>query len=97
MTFPGGVSIHPSIPKTMKKPVIVFLLLFMMAFSVRLYAEDPPPPPNGGGTPVGSGGTPVGGAPLDGGIGILLMLGAGYGGVQLFSAIRSRSRTRSAV
>jgi len=76
----------------MKKSVIALLLFFLPAFNVPLYAEDPPPPPNGGGTPVGSGGIPVGGAPLDGGIGILLLLGAGYGGVQLSSAIRSRSR-----
>ncbi len=79
----------------MKKTLIVLLLLFLPAFPVQLHAEDPPPPPNGGSTPVGSGGTPVGGAPIDGGLGILLLLGAGYGGVQLFSAIRSR--TRSAV
>ena len=86
-------SIHPSKSETMKKTLIVFLLLFLPAFHVQLHAEDPPPPPNGGGTPVGSGGTPVGGAPLDGGVGILLMLGAGYGVVQLFSAIRSRNRS----
>lgn len=77
----------------MKKTLIVFLLLFLPAFHVQLHAVDPPPPPNGGATPVGSGGTPVGGAPLDGGVGILLILGAGYGGVQLFSAIRSRNRS----
>lgn len=76
----------------MKKLVIALLLFLLPAFNIPLHAEDPPPPPNGGGTPVGSGGTPVGGAPLDGGIGILLLLGAGYGGVQLFSAIRSRDR-----
>ncbi len=76
----------------MKKITKLFLsgLLIMagLIFYTSSYAADPPPPPTGG----GSGGHNLGGnqgapgAPIDGGLGILLALGAGFGGYKLYKA-----------
>jgi len=49
-----------------------------------LSAQTPPPPNGTGGAPSGDN-TPVGGgAPIAGGIGILLALGAAYGGKKVY-------------
>jgi hypothetical protein len=63
----------------------VFLLLFTGLTAISLFADPPeaPNPPNPGGTPVGNG-DPVG-APLDGGVGFLLILGVGYGVKKIYS------------
>jgi hypothetical protein len=59
------------------------ILLTINLFTINLPAQTPPPP-NGGGNP-GNGNTPVGGgAPITGGIGILLALGAAYGGKKVY-------------
>jgi len=60
---------------------IVTILLFFILPMISL-ADGPPPPPPGGGGP-GGGGTPVG-APIDGGLGILLALGLGYGAFKIY-------------
>jgi hypothetical protein len=61
-------------------------LLTVTLLTINLTLAQTPPPPNGGGDP-GSGNTPVGGgAPITGGIGILLALGAAYGGKKVYSA-----------
>jgi hypothetical protein len=53
--------------------------------TINFSTAQTPPPPNGGGSP-GSGNTPVGGgAPIAGGIGILLALGAAYGGKKVYN------------
>jgi len=58
-------------------------LIAVTLLTINLSAQTPPPP-NGGGDP-GSGNTPVGGgAPIAGGIGILLALGAAYGGKKVW-------------
>lgn len=57
-------------------------LIFILSFTTLL--AQAPPSPNGGSNP-GSGNTPVGnGAPIAGGIGILLALGAAYGGKKVY-------------
>jgi hypothetical protein len=59
-------------------------LLTITLLTINLALAQSPPPPNGGGDP-GSGNTPVGGgAPIAGGIGILLALGAAYGGKKMW-------------
>jgi hypothetical protein len=70
--------------KTFKKVLSTLLfLLTITLLTINLTAQTPPPP-NGGGSP-GSGNTPVGGgAPIAGGIGILLALGAAYGGKKVW-------------
>lgn len=58
-------------------------LITITLLTINLSAQTPPPP-NGGGDP-GGGNTPVGGgAPIAGGIGILLALGAAYGGKKVY-------------
>jgi len=67
----------------MKKSVYVLLIAVFVSFGMLLPAQAPPPPP---GTPSGGGGGggPVG-APIDGGLGILLAMGAFYAGRKLYS------------
>lgn len=59
----------------------IYLVLILILFSVSLFGQSniPPEPPPQGGTPTG--GTPMGeGAPIGGGITLLLAMGAAYGG-----------------
>jgi len=48
--------------------IVLLIVAGMLMFSSDIYAQGPPPPPDDT--------TPV---PIDGGIGILLALGVGYG------------------
>lgn len=50
--------------------------------------DNPPPPPGGG--HGGGGNTP--GAPIDGGLGILMALGAGYGSYKLHKKRKSENK-----
>ena len=63
----------------MKKAIkILVVSVFSLAIPLFMVAQNPPSP-NGGSDP-GSENTPVGGgAPLDGGLSALLILGAAYG------------------
>jgi len=68
--------------------------LFTIIPVLSSFADDPdsvPPPPPGGG-----GGTPVG-APIDGGIAILLVLGAAYAGWKLYRARKQAASGDAAV
>jgi len=74
-----------------------FKILFIAAavcFSISVLAQAPPPSPGdpstGGG---GSDGGPVG-APIDGGLGILLALGAGYGAWNLYLAKQEKKHEK---
>lgn len=60
--------------KNLKKLLIVGILV--LAPALMILADPPGPPPPGGDPTLG--GTPVG-APIDGGVSILLALGIGYG------------------
>jgi hypothetical protein len=75
----------------MKTLKIIFVLFCIMALPL-LSISDVPPPPNGGGTGgPGGGGVPVG-APIDGGMGILLALGLAYGGKKLYTMRKEKSQ-----
>ena len=75
----------------MKKMFRKILILTVVFFGYSLITlADPPGPPSPGGSPTGSGGTPVG-APIDGGLGILLAMGAGYG-ARKFSLARKEKK-----
>ena len=67
-----------NIIKTAATLITITLLTFNTA---TLSAQDPPPPPPDHGT---GGNVPGGGAPIAGGIGILLVLGAAYGGKKVW-------------
>lgn len=71
----------------MKKLLAIATLALFLAFPLITIA-DPPPPPGGGGP--GGGGTPVG-APIDGGLGILLALSVGYGGWKIYKISKERA------
>ena len=67
----------------MKKLKLILVLFAVMALPLLSLSDVPPPPPGGTGGGPGGGGTPVG-APIDGGMGILLALGLAYGGKKLY-------------
>ena len=64
-----------------KKLKLLIIAALLISAPVILFAQGPgePPHPNSGATPNGGSNIPVGGAPIDGGLGILLALGAAYG------------------
>jgi hypothetical protein len=69
--------------KTFIKSTAALITITLLTINFSL--AQPPPPPNGGETPSQGGNTPVGGgAPIAGGIGILLALGAAYGGKKIY-------------
>ena len=61
------------------------LIVFIAISSIVLYAQPVPPPNNGHGLSGDQNG-----APLDGGLSILLILGAAYGGKKAFRQISLR-------
>ncbi len=66
------------------KPIRNILMIGLLVFSANVLAQGPPDPP---GDP-GDGGGPVGGAaPIGNGIGILLALGAAYGGKKIYNKL----------
>jgi hypothetical protein len=66
----------------MKKIIAKLLLLtVLITGSQQLISQPPPPPPPGHG---GDGNQNAGNAPIDGGLGILLVLGAAYGGKKIW-------------
>jgi len=68
------------------------LLILGAIFAMPLLSIcDPPagPDPNTNGNGSANGTTPVG-APIDGGLGILVILGAGYGIKKVYNARKSR-------
>jgi len=74
----------------MKKKISIAGLLLVLAFSLQqLMAQAPPPPSGTGGsgdtTPAGGGGAPIGS-----GIGILLALGAAYGGKKVYQVLQKQ-------
>ena len=76
----------------MKKLVTTLLITFLISFSISTLADPPGPPgnPNTG----GGGGGPVG-APIDGGLGILLAMGAAYGGKKLYKARKDKKEAEA--
>jgi len=72
----------------MKKIKLVFILLAIFALPL-ISLPDPPGPPGSSSPGAGGGQTPVG-APIDGGFGILLALGLGYGGKMLYNARKAK-------
>lgn len=71
--------------KTFK--ILVFSGLLSLSISALGQGAPPPPPPGGGsGGNQNQNGGGGGGAPVGGGLGILLALGAAYGGKKIYTA-----------
>jgi hypothetical protein len=68
---------------------IILTITFVVGSSVLL-AQVPPPPPGGG--HGGNDNQPGGGAPIGSGIGILLALGAAYGGKKVYRAFKNAEK-----
>lgn len=69
----------------------ISLICWILLLPCRLWAdppEPPPPPPSGHGQ---NGDAPMG-APIDGGLGILLALGALYGGKKIYAVKRETKK-----
>ena len=75
----------------MKKIAKLLVLIMLVMASASLFSQDPPDP-NGGIDPNGDN-TPVGGrATVSGGIILLLVLGAAYGGKKVYD-LRKKNQT----
>ena len=76
----------------MKKMFKKLMIQTVVFFSYSLLTlADPPGPPGPGGNPGTGGGTPVG-APVDGGVIFLLILGVGYVAWKLYSARKEKEK-----
>jgi len=76
--------------KTRIKILTIALLLAAASFiSSTAKADDPPPPPPPGHGETGN--VPGGGAPIGGGLFILLGLGAAYGGKKIYDYKKKKS------
>ena len=72
----------------MKKLIVQVVLVIGLSFSsMALLAQGaPPPPPGGHGSSQNEPANEGGGAPIGGGLGILMALGAAYGGRKIYKA-----------
>ncbi len=75
----------------MKKKFIQFsITLSLLLFASTAFSQVPPPPPSGHGS---GGNQPAGGgAAIGGGIGILMALGAAYGGKKIYKAWKDKDQ-----
>jgi hypothetical protein len=80
--------------KTFIKTLASLITITLLTINLSTISAQTPPPPNGGnGAPTPGNNTPVGGgAPIASGIGILLALGAAYGGKKVYD-YRKKSLT----
>jgi hypothetical protein len=75
--------------------LIAQLLLFPLYLTSVL--ADPPGPPSPGANPAGHGGHPVGyntGAPIEDGIGVLLLLGLSYGTFKVYKSWKKKQELK---
>jgi hypothetical protein len=68
--------------KTFTKSIAALITITLLTINLSGYAGAPPPPPPPGHNSTGN--VPGGGAPIAGGIGILLAMGAAYGGKKVY-------------
>jgi len=75
----------------MKNHILKLLFTIILVIGTSsIFAQVPPPPPGGHGT---GGNVPAGGTgSITGGIGILLALGAAYGGKKVYKAWKDKDQ-----
>jgi len=77
----------------MKKYIVSLAITGVFMFAAQnMIAQGPPPPPSGGHAQPGNSPNGGGGAPIGGGLGILLALGAAYGGKKVFGLIQHQEK-----
>jgi hypothetical protein len=77
----------------MKKYIVTTALVGSLLFNVQnLMAQGGPPPPPSGGHAQPGNSSNGGGAPIGGGLGILLAMGAAYGGKKVFSLFQNQEK-----
>jgi len=81
--------------KTIIKTLAAITLLVCILLIAKPVKADPPQPPSTGHGQTGNG-TPAG-APIDGGLGILLAMGAAYGGKKLYKARKDKNKAEEQV
>lgn len=74
------------------KHLLLAIFFIVLSFVFNTSKADPPPPPPPGGHGSGGNQPPVG-APIDGGLGILIAMGAAYGGKKLYTAKKDKKKT----
>jgi hypothetical protein len=75
--------------KILRRIFLIAQFVLVPLFIAGVFA-DPPGPPGPGGDPGTGGGIPVG-APIDGGIGVLLILGLAYGCYKIYESWKKKS------
>ena len=68
-------------------------IIGLVMLSMGAFAQVPPPPPGGGHGSTGN--QEGGGAPIGSGIGILLTLGAAYGGKKVYKVWQDKNELES--
>ena len=77
--------------KTLNNILKTFIIVLILSSTYSLEAQDPPPPP-GGDSGTGNNSDNSQGAPIGGGLLILLSLGAAYGGYKGFKLYKTRKK-----
>ncbi|MCF8348565.1 MAG: hypothetical protein K9G61_07095 [Bacteroidales bacterium] len=72
---------------TIKKTLTAVVLTLGLLLTLPTQGQPPPPPPSGHGD---EGNQNAGNAPIDGGLGIMLALGAAYGGKKIYDMRKER-------
>ncbi|HPT02034.1 MAG TPA: hypothetical protein PLJ84_05500 [Bacteroidales bacterium] len=79
----------------MKQILLILLFVFSTSVFDLTYATTPPPPPGtpgmGGGHGTGGNNGPTG-APVGGGLEVLMLLGAAYAGNKMYKSKREKER-----
>lgn len=79
--------------KTLKATIIKICLISLLAGAESLLFSQSPPPPPQGENPRTDGNRQ--GAPIDGGLGILLAMGAAYGGKKVYQAVKAKKEQKN--
>ena len=72
----------------MKKFIQTIAVTALITLGTTLMAQNPPHP-NGGNDPTSGGNTPVGGAPIGGGLVMMMIMGVAYGTKKVYDLRKS--------